>query len=122
MENNYEQSEFKKETGIEDISSIPVAAVDEPNEQFAAAPTIPEPPAETFEEDKDEELESTPFKSKPSILMKDNETSEKKSGVKFDESKNNVVPFLKHEKLKKDKHYKKPVKFENDKFEQPLKR
>jgi hypothetical protein len=32
MENNYEQSEFKKETGIEDISSIPVAAVDEPNE------------------------------------------------------------------------------------------
>ena len=54
--------------------------------------------------------------------MKEDETSEKKSGVKFDESKNSVVEFLKHEKLKKDKHYKKPIKFENDDLEQPLKR
>jgi uncharacterized protein YaiL (DUF2058 family) len=35
--------------------------------------------------------------------MKDDETSEKKSRVEFDESKNSVVEFLKHEKLKKDK-------------------
>ena len=54
--------------------------------------------------------------------MKDDETSEKKSRVEFDESKNSVVEFLKHEKLKKDKHYKKPIKFENDILEQPLKR
>ena len=49
--------------------------------------------------------------------MKDDETSAKKSSVKFDESKNSVVEFLKHEKLKKDKHYKKPIKFENDNLE-----
>jgi len=61
---------------------------------------------------------TTPVKSpRQSILMKDHETSEKKSGVKFDESKNSVVEFLKHEKLKKDKHYKKPIKFENDDLE-----
>mgnify|MGYP004532871285 FL=1 len=53
--------------------------------------------------------------------MKEDETSEKKSGVKFDESKNSVVEFLKHEKLKKDKHYKKPIRFENDNST-PLKR
>lgn len=73
--------------------------------------------------DEDQDSNTTPTKSpRQSILMKDDETSEKKSSVKFDESKNSVVEFLKHEKLKKDKHYKKPIKFENDNAETPLKR
>lgn len=126
MENNTEETDFKKESGIEEISSSApeVSTVVEQEAPLKVA-TAPSTNVVVVEDDSDlEDLESsTPVKSKPSILMKDNETSEKKSGVKFDESKNNIVPFLKHEKLKKDKHYKKPVvKFENDKMETPLKR
>ena len=57
------------------------------------------------EEINEEHIDVTPSKidKPPSILMKENETSEKKSGVKFDETKNSVVEFCKNEKLSRDK-------------------
>lgn len=45
--------------------------------------------------------------------MKENEQSEKKSGVKFDETKNSVVEFCKNEKLSKEKQIT-PMKFKKD--------
>ena len=71
----------------------------------------------------DKVVEMTPTKSEkaPSILMKENETSEKKSNVKFDESKNSIVEFCKNEKLSKDKQIT-PMKFKKDDLESPLKR
>lgn len=126
MDDNKEQNEFKKDALVEEVSSTPVEQPEAPSDEVApTVASVAEPPAEATQDDEDidDEQQTTPVKSKTqSILMKDDETSEKKSGVKFDESKNSVVEFLKHEKLKKDKHYKKPIKFENDDLEQPLKR
>ena len=46
-----------------------------------------------------EEEVSTPAKKQPKQLMGDNETSSKKSPVKFDESRNIVKEFAKNEKI-----------------------
>ena len=46
-----------------------------------------------------EEEVATPAKKQPKQLMKDNETSQKKSPVKFDESRNVVKEFAKNEKI-----------------------
>ena len=94
MEDKNEASAFNKEN--EDQGSDVVKTESESkteNEKIVVEPTVELPPA-----DKDEQ---TPTRSqkKPSILMKENETSEQKTGVCFDETQNNVVEFAKNEKI-----------------------
>ena len=93
MEDKNEASAFNKEN--EDQGSDVVKTESEgkeSNEKIVVEATVELPPAD---------YEQTPTRSqkKPSILMKENETSEQKTGVCFDETQNNVVEFAKNEKI-----------------------
>ena len=61
-------------------------------------PSQEEPPLENKGNVMVQEIVETPLKQ-PKQLMRDNEKSDKKSPVKFDETKNIVKEFAKNEKI-----------------------
>lgn len=65
------------------------------------------------------------FKKQQSILMKENELSEKKSAVKFDESQNVIKEFTKNEKIQKPQQSKpkhEPIRFEEEDDIEPVRK